>query len=146
MYNFRFIYSFEATAVDAVCVQEQCISNLVTVAQSSGIEGLKWEASRLLATLLKNARTSGNLRNDFRVKPSLRKRPGRAREWRHWISHSIYYIMSTSDCPGGNFNFNINSNAQQILRTICWWVMVFLNIKCAKLITSFQETYCSQKW
>ena len=26
--------------------------------------------------------------------------------------------MSTSDCPGGNRNFNINSNAQQIVRGI----------------------------
>ena len=95
MYNFRFIYSFEATAVDAVCAQEQCISNLVTVAQSSGIEGLKWEASRLLATLLKNARTSGNLRNDFRVKPSLRKRSD---QWRSWPDVTGYPTLYTTLC------------------------------------------------
>ena len=26
--------------------------------------------------------------------------------------------ISTSDCPGGNRNFNINNNAQQIVRSI----------------------------
>ena len=26
--------------------------------------------------------------------------------------------MSTRDCPGGNGNFNINSNVQQIVRSI----------------------------
>ena len=28
------------------------------------------------------------------------------------------FNMSTSDCPGGNRNFNINNNAQQIVRSI----------------------------
>ena len=28
------------------------------------------------------------------------------------------FKMSTSDCPGGNRNFNTNSNAQQIVQSI----------------------------
>ena len=53
------MFSSLEAAVDRVCSQEQCLINLVSLAQDSGIEGLKSEASRLLATLLKNARKSG---------------------------------------------------------------------------------------
>jgi hypothetical protein len=56
------LFSFPSpdAAVDTVCSQEECIINLVSLAQDSGVEGLKSEASRLLATLLKNARKSGS--------------------------------------------------------------------------------------
>ena len=61
-YNYTRCYYFclIAKAVDTVCTNEACVSNIVSVAQDSGIEALKSEASRLLAVLLKNARTSGN--------------------------------------------------------------------------------------
>ncbi|XP_046860030.1 rap1 GTPase-GDP dissociation stimulator 1-like isoform X2 [Xenia sp. Carnegie-2017] len=43
-------------AVDIVCSSQDCLKNVVSIAKTSGIEGLKSEASRLLATLLKNTR------------------------------------------------------------------------------------------
>lgn len=54
----RLLVQGQASAVDTVCGQDSCISNVVSLAQNCGIERLKSEASRLLATLLKNARTS----------------------------------------------------------------------------------------
>ncbi|CAB3998818.1 rap1 GTPase-GDP dissociation stimulator 1 isoform X2 [Paramuricea clavata] len=57
----RLLVQGQDAAVDTVCSQEQCIINLVSLAQDSGIEGLKSEASRLLATLLKNARKSESI-------------------------------------------------------------------------------------
>ena len=34
------------------------------------------------------------------------------------LSVAISFVMSTSDCPGGNRNYNINSNSQQIVQSI----------------------------
>ena len=39
-----------------------------------------------------------------------------------------YHETSTSDCPGGNRNFSLNSNAQQIVRSVAIFVYPIVNV------------------